>query len=80
MFEPIYRRSDNSYVITFNNNPFHLVKDDADVNYPGLWDKVMYYITENPDVVQDEPLPPEPEPVEPMFDVMFYCLGLINIS
>ena len=41
MFEPIYRRSNDSYVITFNNNPFHLVKDDADINYPGLWEKVM---------------------------------------
>ena len=75
MFEPIYRRADNSYVITFNNNPFHLVKDDAEANYPGLWEKVMDYIAENPDCVQDEMLPSEPELEEPVFNIYNYMIG-----
>ena len=67
--EPIHKHDDGDFTITFNGLPFGLSKEDADKNYPGLWEYVMALIEENPDIITPMPEPeppPEPEPYEPI--------------
>ena len=51
----IYKRPDGSYVV--NQGLYH-VPNEGD--YVKLWEQVDVYAKEHPEVVQDEPLPPEP--------------------
>ena len=61
--QPIYSKPDGSFVIDRGNAALdHLEKNDAEINYPGLWEEVMTFIKKNPDSVKPEPEPVFPDP------------------
>ena len=79
---PVYSsHPDGSYVINFNGHPYHLLPDDETMPH-GLWESVMNFIKENPDVVEPEPPPElefEPEP-EPDHNIFEFTLGLMGVT
>ena len=81
--QPIYSRPDGSFLIDRGNGALdHLEKNDAEINYPGLWEEVMAFIAEHPERVKPEPEPePEPEPPEPPpYDIHGFILGLMGVE
>lgn len=54
MFENVIIRPDNTYVITINEFPYHVIESDT------LYDQVRQYVTDNPDAVQSETFPTRP--------------------
>ena len=55
---PIYSRNDGSFIISYNNAPYHVAKTGGGFTeqYPALvtWEEVSAFVSENPDKVTPE--------------------------
>ena len=55
---PIYSRNDGSFIISYNNAPYHVAKTEGGFTeqYPALvtWEEVSAFVSENPDKVTPE--------------------------
>lgn len=58
MSNRIFTRPDNSYVITYGGNPYHV--PPAMPEFADIWAAVDAYAAEHPEQVEPEPGPPEP--------------------
>jgi hypothetical protein len=52
--KPVFRRSDDTYVITYRGYPYHVLTSDP------LYKVVESYLAEHPEALAPEPKPPEP--------------------
>lgn len=57
---PIYQRTDGSYVVVYQNMPYHVCNTSKQVTL----EDVEAYLLDHPDALQPEPLPPEPSAEE----------------
>lgn len=53
--QPIYSRSNGTYVATINGYPYHVTE-----NTPEAWVKLQAYLAKHPKAPIPEPVPPEP--------------------
>ena len=86
---PIYSRNDGSFIISYNNAPYHVAKTEGGFTeqYPALvtWEEVSAFVSENPDKVTPEvPVtvsnPPLPALVRAVNNVSPNSVGNVTLN